>query len=137
MSFAFISSGITFSNSLICTSNSGFPFASSLAIASFSLTFPDKYSSAVIYLFSSASELGILNICPSNSFSISSSVLSVIDFIYSISTFAFSVNDNISASFAVSTFAISFFALIVFFVNISAFLLKLPVESNISNEHNK
>ena len=45
--------------------------------------------------------------------------------------------DTISASFALSTCITFVLGLIVLFVNISAFLARLPCSSNISSEHNK
>ena len=125
--------GITASSAFAFTSYSGLLSTALFATASFSLTLPDRYSSAVCH----SSLKGSLNITPTRSSVISVSLFPVSSIIYGMSTFAFSESETASASLAVSTLVTTSARLMVRFVNMSAFSLKFPSESNFSREHSR
>ena len=77
--------------------------AASIASFSFSLTFPDKYSSSDTNVGSFPGRSGRRKITPSSSFSISSARFPVKVHIYSISTRACSDSDRDKASLTIST----------------------------------
>ena len=140
ISLAERSGGMTASNALTFGSNSSaFSFAYSCALRSFSLTLPDRYSSAGRYfgLLLSSKCPGLRKITPLRSSVISSSVLPVNSHIYGMSIRAFSARDRASASDAVSTAVTTTFCLMVRLVNISALRMNCPSSSRISREESR
>ncbi len=141
ISLAVRSTGCTASSAATFSAySSGENSAYCFAVASFSLTLPERYSSAGRYfaVVSSASLYsGFLKITPFKSLNISSSVLPVRFIIYGISTFAFSARERAYASDAVSTNSTLTFCLMVRFENISALRAKLPSSSSTSREDSR
>ena len=125
--------GWTRSSACTLISYSGWFSANCLATASFSRTFPDKYSSDVSHI----SVNGFLKITPVSSSVISSSRFPANCAIKGISTFARSPIETASASLAVSTKVTGSGFRIVRFVKISAFRFKLPFSSKSSREDNR
>ena len=114
--------------------NAGSFFAARSASASFSRTFPERYSSAGT---NTSGLSGRRKITPRRSVSSSSSVFPESADMYSISTRAFSDMETARASAAVSTCSTARWGWIVRCVKISAFRSSWRSSFRISSEHSK